>query len=64
VSHRKGAISLHAVVPQTMQAIPDCSSRLAHHGIEPLKALDEETLDLALIDLQMPELGGLEATHA
>lgn len=35
--------------------------RLAENGEQALDALEEETFDLALIDLQMPVLGGVDA---
>jgi CheY-like chemotaxis protein len=35
---------------------------VANHGREALAALDRESFDLALMDIQMPEMGGFEAT--
>jgi two-component system, sensor histidine kinase and response regulator len=36
----------------------------AVNGIEAIAALERETFDLVLMDVQMPEMGGLEATAA
>jgi signal transduction histidine kinase/DNA-binding response OmpR family regulator/integral membrane sensor domain MASE1 len=35
---------------------------VAENGIQALKALEQETYDLVLMDVQMPEMDGLEAT--
>jgi signal transduction histidine kinase/CheY-like chemotaxis protein/HPt (histidine-containing phosphotransfer) domain-containing protein len=36
--------------------------QVAENGIEAVKALEEKAFDLVLMDLQMPEMGGFEAT--
>jgi two-component system sensor histidine kinase/response regulator len=41
----------------------ECSVTVAVNGQEALDALDEESFDLILMDLQMPVMGGLEATQ-
>jgi len=35
---------------------------VASNGVEALRALDKESFDLVLMDVQMPEMGGFEAT--
>jgi CheY-like chemotaxis protein len=37
---------------------------VAHNGLEALEAFDRETFDAILMDIQMPMMGGLEATTA
>jgi CheY-like chemotaxis protein len=37
---------------------------LANNGREALALLEQETFDMILMDLQMPEMGGIEATAA
>ena len=37
---------------------------VAHNGLEALEAFDRETFDAILMDIQMPMMGGLEATAA
>ena len=37
---------------------------VAGNGSEALKALERESFDLVLMDVQMPEMGGFEATAA
>jgi CheY-like chemotaxis protein len=40
------------------------SVEVVANGLEALKALDRTAFDLILMDVQMPEMGGLEATAA
>ena len=40
------------------------SARVANNGLEALAAVQEESFDLALMDVQMPDMSGLEATAA
>ena len=37
---------------------------VANNGIEALQAFDEQEFDAILMDVQMPEMGGFEATAA
>ncbi len=37
---------------------------IANNGLEALSALENQTFDLVLMDVQMPEMGGFEATAA
>ncbi|NEQ52589.1 MAG: response regulator [Leptolyngbya sp. SIO3F4] len=39
-----------------------CSADLAENGLEVLDALEDQRYDMIFMDLQMPEMGGLEAT--
>ena len=41
-----------------------CSVRHVTNGVEALLAVESESFDMLLIDLQMPEMGGLETTAA
>ncbi len=36
---------------------------IANHGVEALEILKDQTFDLILMDLQMPEMGGMETTE-
>jgi len=40
------------------------TTRLAENGLEVLRALESERFDLVLMDVQMPEMDGLETTRA
>ena len=37
---------------------------LAENGLKALEMLDQKTYDLVFMDVMMPEMGGLEATHS
>jgi len=39
------------------------SATVAENGVEVLAMLDKQRFDMILMDVQMPEMGGLEATH-
>jgi signal transduction histidine kinase/DNA-binding response OmpR family regulator len=41
-----------------------CEVTVANNGVEALEAFAEGVFDLVLMDIQMPEMGGLEATKA
>jgi len=41
-----------------------CEVTVANHGREALALLDKQTFDLALMDVQMPEMDGYQATRA
>jgi len=52
---------LNQRVAQGMLAKLGCQSEKAGNGIQALDCLEEEKFDLVFMDLQMPEMGGLEA---
>lgn len=39
-----------------------CTVEIAHNGLEALEALKRNTFDLVLMDMQMPEMCGIETT--
>ena len=42
----------------------DCTVIVANNGVEALAAAQRERFDVILMDVQMPEMGGMEATEA
>ncbi len=43
--------------------VPNVKTHLAYNGLEALDILDKYSVDLVLMDLQMPIMGGIEATQ-
>jgi two-component system, sensor histidine kinase and response regulator len=56
--------SVNQDVALTMLEVLGCQVEIAYHGQEVLKALARTTYDLVLMDCQMPEMDGFEATKA
>ncbi|KPA09911.1 multi-sensor hybrid histidine kinase [Candidatus Magnetomorum sp. HK-1] len=55
--------SVNQLVAQSILKKLGYNSDIAVNGLEALKALKSTPYDLVLMDLQMPEMGGIEATH-
>ena len=54
---------INQMVAQKMLESIGLKATLANNGIEALNKLDEESFDLVLMDCQMPELDGFDATR-
>lgn len=52
------------VVAQALCEMFGCSSELAEDGLEALQAVQENRYDLVLMDIKMPRMDGVQATHA
>jgi two-component system, sensor histidine kinase len=54
---------INQMVAQKMLEKVGLKAVLANNGVEALKALDEQSFDLVLMDCQMPEMDGFDATR-
>ncbi len=55
--------SLNRMVAQNSLQYYDCQVTEAENGVEAIAILKEKTFDVILMDIQMPEMGGIEATE-
>jgi len=55
---------INQMVAQKMLEKVGLKATLANNGVEALKKLEEELFDLVLMDCQMPEMDGFDATRA
>jgi CheY-like chemotaxis protein len=54
---------INQMVAQKMLEKVGLKAVLANNGVEALKALQEQSFDLVLMDCQMPEMDGFDATR-
>lgn len=52
------------VVAQALCEMFGCTSETAEDGVEALEAVQERRFDLVLMDIKMPRMDGVQATHA
>jgi PAS domain S-box-containing protein len=54
---------LNRMVAQNSLQYYNCEVTEAENGVEALEILEKKTFDVILMDIQMPEMGGIEATE-
>jgi CheY-like chemotaxis protein len=64
---RKALLAEDTFINQTLQTIllnrMGYTVTLANNGLEAVEAFTQHTFDVVLMDIQMPEMGGIEATR-